>query len=105
MTMKMAPVTKSGCAVDVGNTVSSAVAGAAVGDDRAVAEDATGRDGDGDAEAMANSVVAPGSVTSTSAMRSPVRFRGVTAGKAATDPLACTGSERIQSRRGRRRSS
>jgi len=68
MTMKMAPVTKSGCADDVGNTVSSVDAVAAEGDDT---ELDTG--GDGDAEATANTVVVAGSVTSTSAMRSPVQ--------------------------------
>jgi hypothetical protein len=109
MTTKKAPVTKSGCADDVGNTVSSAVAGALViGDGGPTGADVdTGADGDGDGveEVAASRVVAVGTVSSKSAMRSPVSFRDVTAGRAATDPSACTGSGRIQSRCGRRRSS
>jgi len=60
MTMKMAPVTKSGCADDVGNTVSSVDAGAAAGDATEADADA---DGDGDSDTTPSSVVAVQSLT------------------------------------------
>ena len=61
MTTKMAPVTKSGCADDVGYTVSCTDAGAAAGADTGLDADTDG-DGDGDGDAAASSVVAVGTV-------------------------------------------
>ena len=57
--------------------MSSAVAGALpIGDGSPTGADVdTGADGDGDAEATGNTVVVAWSLTSTSAMRSPVQFR------------------------------